>query len=164
MFSARRTLERLALCAACALLSCESGKKVNRPVPEAFRAFTLTDDPIDRQTLEGRPWVMSVWRPGCAPCMRQLKALDAVKARYQAQGIGFIALSLDPDEGKIFEAAAKAEVDSTLAWAEGEVMGPLGLKEVPSTVFIDADTVIVAQTTGEQSAETLEKWLKVAVP
>lgn len=144
-----------------AAAACDGGRKVHRPLPEDFRAFTLTDDVLDRSSFDGRPWVISVWRPECAPCMRQLAALDAVKRRHQRDGTGFIALSVETDEEKIFEAAAHAEVDSTLAWAN-EVMGPLGLKTLPSTVFVDQHLTIVAALSGESDAAAVEKWLEVA--
>jgi hypothetical protein len=72
-----------------------------------------------------------------------------------------VALSLDTDEAAIFAAAEKAEIDSTLAYSD-EVMGPLGLKTLPSTVFLDASATIVASVTGERDEATLEKWLQVA--
>ena len=141
--------------------ACDGAKKQNRPLPEEFKAVTLTDDLLDRGTLAGQPWVISVWRPDCPPCLRQLATLDKVKAKHAAQRVGFVALSLDTDERRIFDAAARAEIDSTLAWGD-EVMGPLGLKEVPSTVFLDSSAVIVASVGGEHDEATLEKWLEVA--
>lgn len=143
------------------LLGCDGGKRQNRPLPEAFRAVTLTDELLDRSTLAGQPWVISVWRPDCPPCLRQLHTLDAVKAKHATQRMGFVALSLDTDEVAIFAAAEKAEIDSTLAYSD-EVMGPLGLKSLPSTVFLDASATIVASVAGERDEATLEKWLQVA--
>lgn len=144
-----------------AVSACDGAKKQNRPLPDDFKAITLTDDLLDRTTLAGQPWVISIWRPDCAPCLRQLATLDKVKAKHAAQRMGFVALSLETDEQLIFDAAAKAEIDSTLAWGD-EVMGPLGLKQVPSTVFLDSSAVIVASVNGEHDEATLEKWLEVA--
>jgi hypothetical protein len=147
-----------------ALAACDSIKHPNTPVPDTFHAMTLTDDPLDRSALEGRPWVISVWRPGCNACMRQLKAIDAVKQRLQMPVLGFVALSLDTDEDAVLEAASRAEVDSALAIAVGETMGPLGLRQLPSTVFIDAKGVIVASCNGECDETAIEKWARVAAP
>lgn len=146
---------------ALALAACDRAKKQNRPLPDEFKAVTLTDDLLDKGSLAGQPWVITVWRPDCAPCLRQLAVLDRVKAKHGAERVGFIALSLDTDEQAIFEAAAKAEIDSTLAWSD-EVMGPLGLKQLPSTVFLDKSAVIVASLGGEGDEATLEKWLQAA--
>lgn len=143
------------------LSACESAKRQNRPLPESFRAVTLTDDLIDRSTLAGQPWVISVWRPDCKACLRQLQVLDGLKAKHAARRVGFVALSLETDEEAIIAAAEKAEIDSTIAYSD-EVMGPLGLKSLPSTVFLDASAVIVASLNGEGDAATLEKWLEVA--
>jgi hypothetical protein len=165
--SAASRRHSVGLALACVLL-CSSGcnrvRQPNTPLPDTFRAVTFTDDALDRSTLEGRPWVISVWRPGCKSCMRQLKVLDALKARFRSRGIGFLALSLEADEADVFDAAAHAEVDSTLAVAQGEAMGPLGLKEVPSTVLLDERATIVATLTGLHDEAELERWIKVAAP
>ena len=102
-----------------------------------------------------------MWRPNCQPCLKQLRVLDALKVKHASQNVGFVALSLETDEALIYAAAEKAEIDSTLAYSD-EVMGPLGLKSLPSTVFLDASAVIVASLNGEGDEATLEKWLQVA--
>ena len=86
-----------------------------------------------------------------------------MKKKYEPKGVGFVALSVETDEAKIFEAAAHAEIDSQLAYGE-EVMGPLGVKTLPSTVFIDGEATIVARLSGEGDEAAVEKWIKVAVP
>jgi hypothetical protein len=88
--------------------------------------------------------------------MRQLVQLDALKKAHEKKSIGFVALSLEAEETDVFDAAARAEVDSTLAVSAGEAMGPLGLREIPSTVFIDARATIVAIAAGEHDAASLE--------
>jgi thiol-disulfide isomerase/thioredoxin len=155
---ARHSLIVLAVLAAA---GCNGGvKRQHRRVPDAFHALTLTDDPLDRSTLVGRPWVISAWRPGCEPCMRQLKTLDAVKQRVD--GVSFVALSLEDDEDAILEAAGRAEVDSALAVAEAASAASLGLKQLPSTVFIDADATVLAQVAGECDDATVEQWARAA--
>ena len=154
---ARHSLLVLAIAGATA---CTGVKRQNRRVPEEFHALTLTDDPLDRNALLGRAWVISAWRPGCVPCMRQLKVLDGVKARVE--GVGFVALSLDPDEDAVIDAAAHAEVDSALAIAETESAALLGLTELPSTVFIDPQATLVATVSQECDAATVERWARAA--
>ncbi|MBL8957228.1 MAG: TlpA family protein disulfide reductase [Myxococcaceae bacterium] len=153
-------LRNLVVATAVFATACDGTKRQNRPLPEAFRAVTLTDDLLDHQTLKGQAWVISVWRPDCAPCLRQLRVLDTLKAKHAAQAVGFVALSLETDEALVYAAAEKAEIDSTLAYSD-EVMGPLGLKTLPSTVFLDASATIVASLAGEGDEATLEKWLQV---
>jgi len=141
---------------------CDGVKRQHRAVPEAFHAVTLTDDPLDRATLTGRPWVISAWRPGCGACMRQLRSLDAAKARVE--GVSFVALSVETDEDAVVDAAGRAEVDSVLAVAEADSAAALGLKALPSTVFIDAQANVVAQVVGECDAATVEQWARALQP
>jgi hypothetical protein len=43
------------------------------------------------------------------------------------------------------------KIGMTVVTATGEVLGPLGVREVPSTVFIDASGVIVTAASGPRS-------------
>jgi len=36
---------------------------VNRPVPDAFEARRIDGAPVDRKTLQGKPWVLVPWAP-----------------------------------------------------------------------------------------------------
>src|SRR5204863_366203 len=76
---------------------------------------------------------------------------------FEKRGLGLVALSLQADEDAVMEAAGRAEVDSTLAIASGEAMGPLGLREIPATVFIDDHSTIIAAATGEHDAAALSR-------
>jgi hypothetical protein len=43
------------------------------------------------------------------------------------------------------------KIGTSVVTATGEVLGPLGVREVPSTVFVDAEGVIVAAASGPRS-------------
>lgn len=150
------------MCLGCLLLSgCERVQRPNRPLAESFQALTLTGDVLDRDELSGRPWVVTVWRPDCAPCLKQLTQVRALKQRIGSSSLGYLALSLDDDEDHVFAAAARLEPEGTVALAKSETMGPLSLSQLPATAFLDASATVVAAASGEQTDETLEKWARV---
>ena len=64
--------------------------------------------------------------------------------------------------GKIVQFNGLTEVDSTLAISPGEAMGPLGLREIPSTVFIDKNATIIAVAVGEHDAASLQPLVEEA--
>jgi hypothetical protein len=97
-------------------------------------------------------------------CARELPELDAVRGKYQEQGVSFLALSLEPDEQVVLDAARKLSIEMPVAIAQGEVLGPLGVNQVPSTVFIDRDGTIVAAANGERKRSFLEARVKELLP
>jgi hypothetical protein len=137
-----------------------SGERLSRPVPDTFRAVTLTDDTLERHTLAGRAWVMTTWRAGCEKCLTQLKVLDTVKGRVD--GVSFVALSIDTDEDAVIDAAGHAEIDSTLAIGGADAERALGLHVLPTTVVIDEDATVIAKLEGEHDAAAIEKWARAA--
>jgi hypothetical protein len=84
-----------------------------------------------------------------------LPELEAVRREFEPLGVGFIALSLERDEAKVRRAVAELGVTMTVATVTGEVLAPLGVGEVPSTVFIDADGTLVAAASGPRSERFL---------
>lgn len=53
-----------AVAAVLLLAACDWAERPRRPIPEHFEAETLTGETIDRDTLKGRPWVVTLWVPG----------------------------------------------------------------------------------------------------
>ncbi|MHB8872329.1 MAG: TlpA family protein disulfide reductase [Myxococcaceae bacterium] len=86
--------------------------------------------------------------------------LEKVRQQYEGQGVGFLALSLEPDAEVVAAAAARFGVTMKVAVAEDEVLGPFGVNQVPSTIFIDRDGLIVAAASGERSRAFLERRVK----
>lgn len=74
-----------------------------------------------------------------------------MRQRYEPKGVSFLALALEPDEAQVRAAAADLGIRMKVAVARGEVLGPLGVREVPSTVFVSRDGIVVAAASGERS-------------
>ncbi|MEW5848109.1 MAG: hypothetical protein AB2A00_04815 [Myxococcota bacterium] len=86
--------------------------------------------------------------------------MEAVRREFQPRGVEFMALSLHPVADEVVRAASKHGVGSTVALARGEVLGPLGLRVVPATVFVDAKGVMVASAEGERSEAFFRRRVK----
>ncbi len=80
-----------------------------------------------------------------------------MRRRYEPEGVGFLALSLEPDEALVRAAAAKYGLGMDVAIARGEVLAPLGVRAVPSTVFVSKDGVIVAAASGARDEAYFEE-------
>ena len=71
--------------------------------------------------------------------------------------VEFVAVSIDPDVPNIRNTAARLGVGMTLWVADGEVLGPLHVAKVPSTVFINREGTIVAAANGEQKPDFVRR-------
>ncbi len=80
-----------------------------------------------------------------------------MRREYEPKGVGFLAVSIEPDEALVRAAAAKLGIQLTVAISESETLGPLAVNQVPSTVFVNEEGVIVAAASGERDRKFLEK-------
>jgi hypothetical protein len=77
--------------------------------------------------------------------------------QYGAQGVGFLLVSLETREALVRRAMEEWSLQGQVALATGAVLGPLSVRAVPSTVFVDARGSIVAAATGPRSQSFLAR-------
>ncbi|MGA9520553.1 MAG: TlpA disulfide reductase family protein [Myxococcaceae bacterium] len=147
----------LALASLLLTAGCEYYEKPFKPIPDSFEITTLDGTVLRRSDLLGKPWVINIWVPGCSICVREFPGLEAVRREYEPKGVGFLAVSIEPDEALVRAAAAKIGLGQTVAISENETLGPLSVNQVPSTVFVNAEGVIVAAASGERDRNFLAK-------
>ncbi len=90
-------------------------------------------------------------------CARELPELELVRSEFEPRGVQFVALSLERDPDLVRDAANKLGIRMRVAFAKSEVLAPLGVNGVPSTVFVSADGTIVAAASGERTAKFLKE-------
>jgi len=86
-----------------------------------------------------------------------LPELELVRREFEPQGIRFIALSLERDPDVVREAADKLGIRMQVASARSEILAPLAVKEIPSTVFVRGDGTIVAAASGARTRSFLRE-------
>ncbi len=79
-----------------------------------------------------------------------------MRRKYEPQGVGFLALTLEPRVHKVRDAVAELGIEMPVAIAQGAVLGPLRVNAVPSTIFVTPDGRIVAAANGYRSPEFFE--------
>jgi hypothetical protein len=85
-----------------------------------------------------------------------LPELEAVRSKY-ADRVGFLALSIDHNREKVRAMATRLTLRMEVATADGELLGPLGVNQVPATLFVDAEGTIVASVNGERPRAFFER-------
>jgi len=83
-----------------------------------------------------------------------------VRQQYEEKGVGFLALSIDPDLPEVTEAAQRMGLRFNIAAGSSRVMAPWRVRTVPDTIYLDAQGQVVAFDRGEQNQAHFEERVK----
>lgn len=119
----------------------------------------LDGRPVDLEIYRGGPFVVNVWYSTCAPCAAELKWFAEAHAKY-SDSVAFV--GVDPFDGaetmQRFAEERQVGYDLLLDPTHEFVDG-LGISAYPTTMFFDADGVLLRQTT-TISADELDSALR----
>jgi thiol-disulfide isomerase/thioredoxin len=123
-----------------------------RPVPN-LKFHDLTHQDHRLNDLHGSITVISFWATWCTPCREELPRLSLLSQQYAAQGVRFIAISVDnpKDFAKIQPFLDQQHV-SLNVWTGADLgtLDRLGLGDVvPATIVLDPDGEIIGRISGE---------------
>jgi peroxiredoxin len=155
-----RVLSGLALTLTLLLPACgEGGAMPSRdalPVPgnpaPAWEGTTLSGSPLSLADLEGEVVVLNVWATWCAPCIREMPALEALHRRYRDQGLRVVGVSVDRGSAREAVRSFVEELDITFTIAldpDQTVMNRFRTLGVPETFLIGPDGIIAHRWIGE---------------
>lgn len=84
-----------------------------------------------------------------------------MQKEYASQGVRFLAVSIEQDREQVEALARKIGLQLPVAIAgEGEMMAPLGVRAVPSTIFVKPDGYIIAAATGARDRAFFRRRVK----
>lgn len=99
--------------------------------------------PTGLEALRGRVVLLEFWRTWCSPCRQQVRRLNELHERYEADGLLTIGLSNEPAE-LLRGTGAELAVTYALARSEGDEAEALyGIRSVPRAFLIDRAGVLV---------------------
>ena len=81
--------------------------------------------------------------------------IEKVRAEYEPKGLGFLALALDPNQGRVKDWAAELGLHMQVATVEW--VQPKDFKVVPDTLFVDAQGNVVDTAEGPRDRDFFEK-------
>ena len=112
--------------------------------------------------LRGRPLLINFWATWCAPCLRELPAIDRFYRQYQSRGWQVVGLAIDGAPAvREFLARVKLGFPIGLAGLEGaDLVARLGNAEggLPFSVVIDGRGLLVERKLGETRFDQLAAW------
>jgi len=112
--------------------------------------------------LRGKRLILNFWATWCAPCIRELPALQRFQRDFAARGWQVVALAVDQPV-PVIEFIARFKLDLTVALAgidglqwQREAGNPSG--GLPFSVMLDASGRVRERRLGESRYEDLVQW------
>ncbi|MBX3071003.1 MAG: TlpA family protein disulfide reductase [Thermomicrobiales bacterium] len=145
------------------------GALVDKPAP-AFEITLLDGTTLDNQSLLGSAVALNFWGSWCAPCEKEMPALDAVYQATAGSGARVIGVGIKND----YEANALEMIDALgITYPigfdtagddpkRGPVEMAFGVTTYPTTVFLRPDGTVFAVRIGEMTEETIQDYLEAA--
>ncbi len=113
--------------------------------------FNAKQEPLRISEFKGQGVVLNLWATWCAPCVREMPALDRLAAQLKERGVHVVALSEDRkamDKVPPFYAATGINNLEIYYDVKSEVSRALDIQGLPTTVLIDADGREVGRVKG----------------
>jgi len=142
-----------ALVLALVLASAASAQEVGERAPPV--SAQANGRGVDLAALRGQVVLLDFWASWCGPCKQSFPWMNAMHAKYAAQGLRVIAVNVDRkrEDGERFLAQVPAQF--TIAWdAAGTTPAAYGVKAMPSSVLIGADGRIALRHAGFRADDT----------
>lgn len=114
---------------------------------------TQTGEPLPWESLEGRALVINFWATWCAPCLREMPALNRLQALYKPETLTVLAVSTDRggayQVGKFLKKREEGWDRVTIALdPKMQAMQALEVRNLPTTVIITPKGLEIARLTG----------------
>ncbi|MGB0684114.1 MAG: TlpA disulfide reductase family protein [Magnetovibrionaceae bacterium] len=114
--------------------------------------YNEANEEVRLKDLQGKGVVLNFWATWCAPCVREMPALDRMKQALEGESVTVLAISQDrqgvPAARKFYDKAGLQSLD-VLVDKKSALIRALGGRGLPTTVLINAEGREVGRVEGE---------------
>ena len=132
---------------------------------EAAPDFKLpgTKDAVQLSALSGRVVYLDFWASWCGPCKQSFPWMNALQARFAAQGLKVVAVNVDAQaaEARQFLASNPANFDVAFD-AAGDTPHRYAIKGMPTSVLIGPDGKVLWVHAGFRAEDRAELESQIA--
>lgn len=132
-----------------------------------FNLPALDGERVDADRFAGRAMLVNFWATWCAPCRREMPALQAASRRH-GESLAVVGIALDDPE-KVASFVDELGIEYTILAGQDEVLDVQrewgnSAGAMPYSVLVDPDGIVRWRHYGEVTAEELEEALAGVVP
>jgi thiol-disulfide isomerase/thioredoxin len=111
--------------------------------------------------LEGRPVVVTVWASWCSACPQQAEPLRRFAAAHEQTAFLAVDTQEDGETAKAFLASNSLSLP-TIADEDGHIAAKLGVRELPTTIFLTPEHRVASMWEGPAGLGRLKAGLAAA--
>ncbi|WP_194755463.1 TlpA disulfide reductase family protein [Aliidiomarina indica] len=125
------------------------------------RVSTLDDRPVFlHRAFRGQPVVMNLWATWCPPCVREMPLLEEAQSRYPDVAIVTVNQGEDAQLVREFMVQQGLFIEHTLLDPNSELGVRIQSFALPTTLFFDANGMLIDTHVGEFSAARLSQAIR----
>ena len=136
------------------------------PAAANFSLARLLDqtETVSLSDYRGQPVILNFFASWCAPCRREIPALELLYQRHAEQGLVVIGVGSMDGKRPLIGFVSSTGVSFPVVWDKlGQVTAEYGVHSLPSTQFIDRQGKIRVSTRGGLDAAQMEAWAKTII-
>lgn len=129
-------------------------------------ALNFTLENVEGKTVRlsdhlGHPVIINFWATWCAPCRFEMPALQETYEAHRQSGLVFLALNQDEtaEQASAYFDELNLSFTKPLLDVESEVAAKYGIRNLPTTIFVNEEGVVTAIHRGPAVREQFEGYL-----
>lgn len=133
-----------------------------RPVP-GLELASMEAGQVNLRAFQedaGRPMVVNLWATWCPPCRREMPVLAEAQTERDDIDFVFVNVGEEPETINDFLGSETLELQNILLDRNNRLGSMTGAHVLPTTLFYNADGMLVNSHTGELSRATLRQGLE----
>jgi len=132
----------------------------HRAAPQFVRK-DLAGQTVSLRAYRGKVVLLNFWATWCGPCRVELPRFAAWQARYGADGLQVIAVSMDDGDGPVRALMAKLKPGYPIVMGDDR-LGTLygGILGLPVTYLIERDGKVAARYEGASDLDAMERRIR----
>jgi thiol-disulfide isomerase/thioredoxin len=105
---------------------------------------------LSLEDFRGRVVLLNLWATWCAPCRKEMPALDRLQMQLGGPGFEVVAVSIDRDPELVREFFREHGIESLALYidASGDITGTLRAIGIPTTLLVDREGREIWRMTG----------------
>lgn len=127
-----------------------------KPAPD-FKAQTLDGAEIDLAALRGKVVLLDFWATWCAPCKRDLPAIEKLHREFRQRGLAVLGVNVGEEKADVQKFLSAVRVTHPVVQVDesNDLLAKLAVNAFPTTVLIDRKGNVASYEVGARGEAAL---------